>query len=166
MERADAKRKISVLISDLGVLSKMPEGRTDLLSDTFNSSPDFWKMAVEKMPPKGSRDWRWCREYAIWGNVPQRKQRAPKEPRALKPPAEVRDGMVRFKKSFIRVLIAAGKDWAADCSDGNDVALGGAPDLAESMLAMVGIFKEAPGFGSMREAAADWVAEGIQKGIG
>lgn len=162
MERAEAKRKISVLISDLGVLGKMPEGRTDLMSDTFDSSPEFWKLAVEKMPPKGSRDWRWCREYALWGKVPQRKQRAPREPRAPKPPAEVRDGTVRFKKSFIRVLVAAGKDWAADC-EGDD-AMGGAPDLAESMLAMVGIFKEAPGFVMLKEAAGDWVAEGIQKG--
>lgn len=80
MDRGDAKRRIAVLLSDLGVLHKVRTGRTDQLADEFGDSvPEFWQKAVkERMPPKGSRDWRWCREYAVDGKVPQRKKRVPK----------------------------------------------------------------------------------------
>lgn len=83
MDRGSLKRQIVSLLSDLDVIKKMPAGRTDRLTDTFNDCPEFFRNAVMAHPKKGTRDWRWARDFAVEGKVPQRKKRTPRVARVI-----------------------------------------------------------------------------------
>lgn len=113
-DRIDTKRAVSVLLSELGVLGKVPEGTSDRLTALAlsGSLPDFFSVAVDRPPPKGSAAWRHSRDYAMYGKVPRRRKSPPNAPRASESlPWEV-DGnvLVRLSPAFIQELFTAGRE--------------------------------------------------------
>lgn len=176
MDRLETKTMIALVVSNLGIMGKTPPGRLDALTDTFDTSPQVWKDVVlnvrSSFPQKGSWIWRVCKDYALTLKeiLPKNKRRPrtnkPKidQERKRKPVFELIDTGVRFKKSFIKELIDAGKQYASDNKndqENNEDISGVSWDLAESVLIANNVDKSTPRFNLIKDAAACFVHEGL-----
>lgn len=166
MNRFDIKLKISVLLSDAGILSKILPGRIDELVDGFDNAPDFWKKIVMKQSSIGKRDSRLAKLYILMGKVPERKRRL-SSIRRPRPDISYDGWHIDFSKLFIKQLIDAGQDYASDFAyqfgdELGDIS-GPSFDIAESMLLSHGWCNKKNGFREARSAAGSYVAEGICK---
>ncbi len=178
-KRLKTKMAVATAVSNMELLTKIPGGRIDYLTDNFMAWPNEFAVAVANphtCPKKGSKDWRICRDYIVELKLTtkERKAREPREPKERQPKARAwidQYGMINFKPRFISQLKAAGRDYAKDCREqlegpeGGDIC-GPAWDIAEGMLMSEGLEPGQRGFNKLKEAAGDYVADGIQRVIG
>jgi hypothetical protein len=184
MDRLKAKSLVTMLLSDGKLLKKLPHGRVDELADMYELLPDYFKAAAAaRQFDFGGRqrdityfamnlvehDGRGVtRKRRIRDSYEWLKERRERELKKL--PAAMIDGMPHFRKSFIRELRNAGRDFVGDflCDhgykmpeDGHSTIEGAATDIA-SGYAYTNNWKP---FDILWECAADYVHDGMQTEI-
>ena len=168
--RLKLKCNLATALSDMGLISKLPAGRIDLLVDTLVSSPDDFRVLSESGigHVKSTPRWRAAYGWAMTMSVPTQKKRKPREPRPKFDAGVDQYGQVFFKKRFIGYMKACGRDWAKDAkaggywpgeSDGSCEAV----DMADGLLTEQGV---QPDLGPkarmiLKECMADYIYEGI-----
>lgn len=163
--RFQKKSKVATVVSDMGLVGKLPVGRIDALTD-MTAWPELFDRAVSlgRVPKKGNGEWRALRDFILRLELPD--ARSPRKEsrgtRRASQAGEYVDGEIVWRAGFEEHLVLVGEDFVTDMPDLED-HLGCASDLAESALLAAGIDRSAQGFKVLKEAATDFVAAGIGK---